>query len=340
MSMTINDIANKAGVSLATVSRVLNNSGYVSNDTRKKVMEAVEQLGYIPNGIERSFSKNEASSIAILVPDITNSYFGEIIKGISEVAEEKDLNVILFNTDDNLNKELRALKTLKTQKIKGIIMTPGFGGNDFNSEYLNMLETPEVPLVLVAASIKYSKFNGVFVDNIKGAFDAANYFIKEGHTNIGIITGNLNSEPAMNRLIGYKKALAYNNIEFKEEFVFEGDYKMSTSYEITKEILKYENRPTALLISSNMMTLGCIKAVLDFNKKIPEDLAIIGFDKMEMLDLLGLGISYVDDSPEELGRIAITTLLEVIERKNSKEIKEITISPKLILKGSEKKINK
>lgn len=335
--MTINDIANKAGVSLATVSRVLNNSGYVSSNTRKRVLDAMEQLEYIPNSVVRNLSKNDINSIAIMVPDITNSYFGEIIKGISEIAEEKNLNIVLLNTDDNLDKELRALKKLKNQKIKGIIMTPCFGGNDFNSEYLNMLETPGVPLVLVAASIKYSKFNGVFVDNIKGAFDATNDFIKEGHTNIGIITGNLNSEPASNRLIGYKKALAFNNINLKEEFIFKGDYKMNTSYEITKKILKSKNKPTALLVSSNMMTLGCIKAVLDENKKIPEDLAIIGFDKMETLDLLGLGISYVDDSPEELGRAAANMLLEVIDRKNCQEIKEITISPKVILKGSEKK---
>lgn len=336
MAITINDIAGRAGVSLATVSRVLNNSGYVSEATRKKVLDAIEELDYTPNGVARSLSKNEANTIGVMVPDITNSYFGEIIKGISEVAEAKDLNIIFFNTDDNIQKEIRALKLLRDQRVKGVIMTPAFGEDEFNSEYLNALENIGVPLVLAAASVKYAKLNGVFVDNIKGAFDAVNYLIKEGHTRIGIITGRLNSDPAFDRLNGYKKALAFNNIPINENYIFHGDYKLQTAYNITKEVLAMENGPTAMLVSSNMMTIGTIKAVYDEGKRIPEDLSVIGFDKLELLDVLGFGISYVDDSPVELGRAAANMLVEIAEAEEKKDVKEITISPSLVLKGSER----
>lgn len=336
MAVTINDIASRAGVSLATVSRVINNSGYVGSDTRKKVLRAIEQLNYTPNSIARSLSKSETNTIGILVPDITNSYFGEIIKGISEVAETKDLNIMLFNSDDNINKELRALRLLKEQRIKGIIMTPAFGEKELNSEYINTLENIDVPLVLAAASVKYAKLNGVFVDDVKGAFDATNHLIKAGHTKIGIITGTQSSKPAVDRLMGYKKAMAFNNLPVREEYIFCGDYKMEKAYSITREILQKEDRPTALLVSSNMMTLGCVRAIQDTGRKIPQDLAIIGFDKIQALDLLGLNISYVDDFPSELGREAANMLISITEQEESKGIREVTISPDVILKGSEK----
>lgn len=338
MPITINDIADRAGVSLATVSRVINKSGYVSESTRKRVLKAIQDLDYTPNGIARSLSKNETNTIGILIPDITNSYFGEIIKGISEIADSKDLNIMLFNTNDDLSKELRALRLLREQRIKGVIMTPSFGGDELNSEYLNTLENLGVPLVLAAASVKYAKLHGVFVDDVKGAFDATNHLIKEGHTNIGMITGNLSSKPSLDRLTGYKKALAFNGLPLREDYIFHGDYKMEKAYAITKEILGRKNGPSAFLVSSNKMTLGCIKAAYDMGKKIPEDLALIGFDKVEALELLGINISYVDDFPEELGREAMNMLINICGEDEVKGIKEVTISPKIVLKGSEKLI--
>ncbi|MHC1683380.1 MAG: LacI family DNA-binding transcriptional regulator [Clostridiaceae bacterium] len=338
MAVTITDISKTAGVSLATVSRVINNSGYVSKSTREKVEKAIKELNFTPNSILRNLSKKDTNTVAVIVPDITNPYFGEIIKGISDVVEEEDLNLILFNTDNNKKKEMKSISLLKEQKIRGVIMTPSFGEDGFNTEYINTLENIDVPLVLVAANVKYAKLNGIFVDNIKGAYEATNLLIKEGHRKIGIITGEINSEPAMDRLIGYKKALVSNNITLKDEYIYYGDYKSNTSYLITKEILKNSDKPTALLICSNMMTIGCIRALIDEEKIIPKDMAIISFDKTELLQSLGLKISYVDDSPSELGQGAMKILLDIMGSKETNKIKEITISPTVILKGSEKLI--
>ena len=147
MGITITDIAKQSGVSLATVSRVLNNSGYVKAETRARVLTVIKETNYTPSAIARSLSKNETNTIGVVVPDITNSYFGEIIKGISEVAEALNLNIILFNTDDNLEKELKALDLLKGQRIQGVIMTPNFGGDNLNSNYVNKLENLGIPLI-------------------------------------------------------------------------------------------------------------------------------------------------------------------------------------------------
>lgn len=338
MGTTISDIAKKSGVSLATVSRVLNNSGYVKEETRIKVLETIKEMNYTPSAIARSLSKNETNTIGVIVPDITNSYFGELIKGISEVAEAFDLNIVLFNTDDNLEKELKALTVIKEHRLKGVIMSPMFGENEFNSNYVNTLENLNIPIIFVVADVKYTSFNGVFVDNIKGGFDATNLLIKEGHKKVGIITGLLSSEPAMDRLMGYKKALAMNNIPIKEDYIFKGDFKLSTGYDITKNVLNMEDGPTALVVCSNMMTMGAVKATFDENKKIPNDLAIVGFDKLEFLDMVGINITYMEDCPEELGKSAMYMLKEVIDNKEVSEKKRLTISPTIIIKGSEKKI--
>lgn len=336
MGITISDIAKRSGVSLATVSRVLNNSGYVKESTRQKVLDAIRDTNYNPSAIARSLSKNQTNTIGVVVPDITNSYFGEIIKGISEVAGEHNLNIILYNTDDNLEKELKALDLLKGQRIQGVIMTPNFGGNEFNSQYVNKLENLDIPLVLVAADVKYANLNGVFVDNMKGAFDATNILIKEGHTNIGIIQGHKSSQAAIDMLMGYEKALLYNNLQVREDYIYSGDYKLDIAYDITKNMLKMKDRPTALLVSSNMMTLGCVKAVLNEKLNIPEDLAIIGFNKTDVFDLIDIGITYVDDSTFELGRTAMQMLNEIIRNEKTNDVKRITIKPTIILKGSEK----
>lgn len=340
MTVTISDIAKKANVSSATVSRVLNSSGYVKEDTKKRIQAVIKEMNYTPSAIARSLSKSETNTIGVIVPDITNSYFGEIIKGISEIAEKNNLNIILFNTDNYLEKEIRALNVLKEQRIKGIIMTPGFGEEKFNDDYIKTISNLNIPIVLVSADVKFTKLNGVFVDNIKGSFDATQLLIKEGHTKVGIITGLLSAEPSIDRLIGYKKALEANNITINDKYILNGDFKLDKAYELTKRLIEEKDRPTALVVCSNMMTMGVIKALNENNKNIPADLSIIGFDKIDFLDMLGLNITYMEDCPIELGRSSMKMLCEIICNPNDEDndIKRLTIAPRIVIRGSEKKL--
>lgn len=340
MAVTISDIAKKANVSSATVSRVLNSSGYVKEDTKKRIQAVIKEMNYTPSAIARSLSKSETNTIGVIVPDITNSYFGEIIKGISEIAEKNNLNIILFNTDNYLEKEIRALNVLKEQRIKGIIMTPGFGEEKFNDDYIKTISNLNIPIVLVSADVKFTNLNGVFVDNIKGSFDATQLLIKEGHTKIGIITGLLSAEPSIDRLIGYKKALEANNITINDKYILNGDFKLDKAYELTKRLIEEKDPPTALVVCSNMMTMGVIKAVNEKNKNIPTDLSIIGFDKIDFLDMVGLNITYMEDCPIELGRSSMKMLCEIIYNSNDEDnnIKRLTIAPKIVIRGSEKKL--
>lgn len=338
MSATISDIAKRANVSSATVSRVLNNSGYVKEETRERILAAIKEMNYTPSAIARSLSKNETNTIGIIVPDITNTYFGEIIKGVSEIAEKNNLNIILFNTENYLEKEIRAINLLKEQRIKGIIMTPGFGEEKFNETYIRTIKSLNVPIILVSADIKFTKLNGVFVDNIKGGFDATNLLIKEGHTKVGIMTGLLSSEPIMDRLEGYKKALEENNIEINEKYIYHGEFKLDKAFEITKKILKQKDAPTAIVVCSNMMTMGVIKAMKSEKKDIPKDLAIVGFNRIDLLDIVGVNITYMEDSPIELGRASMNMLCDIFQNVDNTVVKRKIIAPQMIIQGSEKKI--
>lgn len=338
MSVTINDIAKASGVSPATVSRVLNSSGYVKEETRQKILKVIKQLNYTPSAIARSLSTSRTNTIGVIVPDVNNPFFGEVIKGISEIADMHDLNIILCDTDESLDKELKALKLLKEQRIQGILITPTSVEDDFNSEYLSTLENLGIPIILVDGHVKYSTFSGVFVDNIKGAFQGTEALIKAGHRKIGIITGRMNSKPAKDRFIGYKKALAMNNISLDERYVFNGEYRLDSAYNATKQMLMMEDRPTAVFICSNMMTLGCIKALFEENLKIPEDMAMVAFDNIEVLNIVGINVSFVNGPTIEMGKIGMRMLIDVLNNKEKKEINRVTLMPELILKGSEKYI--
>ena len=340
MAITIKDIAKAAGVSRATVSRVLNNSGYVKEETRQRVLDIIEKLNYTPSAIAKSLSTNKTNTIGVLVPEISNPFFGEIIKGISQVAKRENLNIILCDTDDNIDQELKALEVLKEQRIQGIIITLTSGGSERNRKYLSTFESLGVPVVLIDGHTTYSDFRGVFIDHVKGGFDAISALIREGHRDIAIITGDLASRPARKRLEGYKKALEKNNIEIRDEYIFYGDYSYESSYKRTKEILKLDKKPSAIFVTSNMMILGCIKALREENLEIPKDMAIIGFDKLDVLSIIGMDISFVNGPTLELGKIGMKMLIDSLNNKEGNLIKNITLSPKLTLKGSEKLIIK
>lgn len=334
MAVTISEIAKMAKVSQSTVSRVLNSSGYVKEETRERVQKVIKELNYTPSAIARSLSKNETNTIGVIVPDITNSYFSEVIKGISQVADKNNLNIIFYNTENLLEKEIKSLNLLKAQRIKGVIMTPGFGADDFDNTYKEVINALGCPLIFACADVKDIEANGIFVDNEKGAYEAVNLLIRNGHRKIGILLGTLSSEPMSQRLSGYKKALHENNIEINENYILKSDFTFENSYEETKKMFNFKDCPTALLVCTNRMAMGVIKAAREFNKKIPEDLAVISYDRNEILDMFGLNLTYIEEKPMMIGKNAMEMLCYILEN-NIKEIVRKTIEPQIVIKGSE-----
>lgn len=340
--MTIKEIASIAHVSPATVSRVLNHSAPVKEETRKRIEQVIAEHHYLPNEFARSLSNKRSSTIGVIVPDICNPFFSEVIRGISSVADRSGMQIILCNSADDEKKEADFLTHLQQQRVCGIIITPVSDRDKFNSNFLIELETTGIPVVLLDRDVKGSNFDAVFIDNVKGAFDGVTALLKEGHRDIAVVAGPKTSLPGRDRLLGYRKAFETYRIPVKEALICYGNFHLESGYEITKKLLAMPQRPTAIFACNNMMMVGVLKALLEAHCKVPEDMAVVGFDSIDLLDILGCPISCVARQTDEMGEIAMELLLKRIRLRDqdaeNSTVHRVTLHPHLTLKGSEKLI--
>lgn len=335
--MNIKELAKTIGVSSATVSRVINNSGYVSEETKKKVLSAIKEYKFVPSAVARSLSTNDTLSIGVIIPDIENDYFSSIISGISEMAEQSGYGIHFMSTNENREIEQRFLNTVESQRLNGIIITPVSEMDGATKEKLLHIQASGIPVVLVDRDIKGGIFEGVFVDNLSGAYEGVNALIQEGHKEIAIITGPETSRPGRDRFKGYKKALLDADIPLKKEYMVSGDFKIAKAYSCTKQLLELENPPTAIFSSNNLTTLGCLKYFTEHKIKIGRDISIIGFDDIEALKIIDYKLSVISRDAKQQGRIAMNLLLERLKNKSVPEhVIHQNVPYQVVLRGSEK----
>ena len=200
--MNIKELAEKIGVSSATISRVINNSGYVSEKTRAKVLQSIEEYQYVPNDIARSLSTSSTRNIGVIIPDIENEYFSAVISGISQVAEEHGYNINFMSTNENVDSEHSFLENVGRQRVAGVIITPVSESDTITRDRLLQMQKNGVPIVMVDRSLTDTNFEGVFVDNVTGAYEGVRALINAGHKRIAIITGPETSKPGKERYKG------------------------------------------------------------------------------------------------------------------------------------------
>ncbi len=335
MPITIHDIAAKAGVSHTTVSRVINKSENVSYATKKKVETAITELNYVPNAYARGLSSNKTDVIGLVVPEIRNPFFGEIIQGVTSIADENGLNVLLFNTDESVIKEQRALRILQEHRIRGLIITPATGHESYDKSYVESFAKMKVPIVLVDRNIMNSNFDGIYYDDMQGINEATTLLLQEGHRDIIILGGNPKLNLAQNRVAGYIHAFKAFDIPLIDSNICYGDFTRECAYEQTLDVLSRAKRPTAIVSTNNMLTLGCLKALFTNKLRIPDDMAFVGYDKIELLDVIQSNITIVERQEYEYGQNAMHLLLRRIENPKMAQQK-IIMSPTLIKRGSEK----
>lgn len=335
--MNIREIAKRAGVSSATISRVLNNSGYVKEETRQKVLEAVREHNYVPSAIARSLSIQDSLCIGIIIPDIENEFFSKVISGISEEAETLPYNIMYLGTNETLSKEHDFLDVVQSQRLKGVIITPISESDPYTRERLLQLEESGIPVVLVDRDVRGAQFDGVFVDNQAGAYEGVTELIRAGHRRIAIITGPDTSKPGRDRYAGYLQAMEDNGIPIREEYIACGDFKIAKAYECTKKLLELSDPPSAIFPSNNQSTLGCLKCLTEKGIRLGEDISLLGFDDIDALKMIDYRLSVVDRDARQQGKEALRLLMECFaDSKNRQRGKRITIPYKVILRGSEK----
>ncbi len=311
--MTIEDIAEKAGVGKATVSRVLNHTGYVSEKTRKKIERVIENCDYVPSATARNFARQDSNMVGVIVPEAHNPYFAAAVEGISGVLEESELLLILCNSNKNFKKEERKLHLLKQQKLKGLIITPSINDMDLKEikEYKELIHSLHIPVVFMDSGLDFYEWDLVYFDNVAGANNATKAMIQEGCRDIGIITGDLNTKTARDRYQGYLRALEENSIPVEQKKVYQGDFTTQTAYEIAKKILQSGDYPKTFFTTNNLTTIGFIKAVYDSKLELGKDINCISFDKLDTFE--ELKYSYIERDPMKMGNLAATMLMERVK---------------------------
>lgn len=335
MNPTIRDVAELAGVHPSTVSRVINDDSRISEKTKNKVLSIIKKLGYTPNAIARGLKTKRTYTLGMLIPDITNPFFAEIARGVEDAANANGFNIILCNTDDKLKKERIYLEILKGKRVDGLIL----GTAHIKDKSILELEKKKFPYILVSRNIEKLNKNCIIVDDVAGGIMVTEYLIKLGHRRIAHITGPLKTRSALNRLKGYKLTLKKYEIEYRDELVGEGDFRIKGGYQVMKRFLKLAEPPTAIFAANDLLALGAMQAVQKKKYHIPEDFCIIGFDDIRLASFVYPPLTTIRQPMLEMGALAVKMLLKIIEEGEFNQ-RKIVLKPKLIIRESCRKINK
>ena len=320
--MNIYDIADAAGVSPTTVSRVLNGKENVKESTRQKVLAVIEGKAYKPNPVARNLSTGASKNVAFLVPDIDNNFFMRLLHGISEFAYKNQYNVFMYGTDENVQREHQILESLQKEMVCGVIVTPVSSIDLKSRKLLLQLEERGIPVVLVDRDIQGTKLDGIFSNDIEGACEAVTCMIEAGHRRIGMITGPETSKPGANRVAGYKKALMEAGLPICEDYMVNGFFREEESYHAMERLMSLPEPPTAIFASNNLSTLGCLKYLNEKHLRVGKDISLIGFDEIKELSFTHLQLTTVDRPIYEMGYEAMTIL--------SNRLKEMEEDPNYI----------
>ncbi len=329
--VTVNDVAELAGVSKATVSRVLNNSNLVGEDTRKAVLEAIEELNFLPNMVARQLRKQATKLIGIILPDISNSFYSKVLKGIEEIAYNLEYDVVLMNTNYSEEREAKYLQTLMERRAQGFC----FMCHRLDENKIKMLESLPLPYVLISRSVaNYPQIPFVNIDNVSGSYDATKHLISLGHKKIAIIAGPPYDEcSSLDRIEGYKKALEEANLLFRDDYLKLGDFTFATAEKVARELLELPDRPTAIFAISDETAIGAIKAANGLGYRIPEDISIMGFDNLEIASFYHPTISTIAQPMVEMGKKSAQILINIIEKRKDNEI-QLILPHKLVIRES------
>lgn len=306
MKPTISDIAKAAGVSTATVSRYINASGYVGKKTSLHLKNIIESMDYSPSAAAVSLSKKTSKIIGVMVPEISNPFFGKVIEGISAEAEKRGYTVMLFDTDESIKKESMALKVLKQQTICGLLLTPVCDDIKKNPDFFKALEKMDVPIVLMDREVKDTPYSGVFYDNYEGMKKLTQHFIKQGHHKIGLIAGDQTLKLSRDRTKGYQSAVSNPLIAY-------GDFNREKAKQTTIQLIQEES-PTALISSNNVMTEGMIQGLYELD--MLHSITIGSFDEIHWAKFIGMSIHHLERNPKEMGIHAVNLLTEANKKKN------------------------
>ena len=314
MTVTIYDVAREANVSMATVSRVVNGNQNVKPATRKKVLKVIEELGYRPNAVARGLASKKTTTVGVILPDISNSTYSELARGIEDIATMYRYNIILSNSDQNPNKELQLLETMLGKQVDGIV----FMSDVISDELRKEMERSATPIVLAGSIDDTASIASVNIDYYAAAYEAVKKFIDSGHKKIAYISGPLSSEiNREHKLKAYQDALQEAGLDYDERLVVECNNTYEEGLEAVSELESIE--PTAYFVSNDEMSIGVIHAVEALGKQIPEDVEVITYENSKLARMARPMLTAVALPLYDIGAVSMRLLTKYM---NNEEIEE------------------
>jgi len=327
---TINDVARIAGVSPTTVSHVLNNTRYVSDELRNRVLDAVKEVGYRPNILARSLRSGETKTIGLIVPDNSNLFFAEIARHIEDVGFENHYSVILCNSDNNLAKQTTYIDLLVSKQVDGIIL---ISASETGDNLAGLLEAG-IPVVIADREIPEMFADIILVDNEEGGYIATKYLIGLGHRRIACVAGPSKIAPSAQRVLGYNRALEEVGLALDPSLIVSGDFGLHSGEIALSKLLALKQPPSAIFVCNDMMAMGAIRAAFDRGMRIPDDLSIIGFDDTLLAPATFPALTTIAQPKLEIARLTIEMLIQRIQEGKGGERKRFVLPPQLVIRDS------
>ena len=327
---TIKDVARLADVSTATVSHVINDTRYVSDGLRSRVLEAMDALNYRPNVLAQGLRGGETHTIGLVVPDNANPFFAEVSRAVEDVGFGRGYSVILCNTGDDLERERAYIDVLVAKQVDGII----FIAAGDHHEHLDELARRNVPLVLADRDVDLTDADVVLVNNERGGYEATQHLLSLGHRRIGCIAGPSEATPSADRVEGYLRALRDGGIHVEASAIETGDFRYQGGEAAARRLLERAERPTAIFACNDLMAIGALRAVRSAGLSVPDDISVVGYDDIPLASAMSPALTTVAQPVDELGGLSTELLLSRIEDGSMGTAQRITLETTLVVRGS------
>lgn len=328
-AVTIKDIARRCRVSPATVSRVLNDFPHVRPDIRARIQEEMRRVGYRRNGVARSLVLMKTRTIGLVLSDITNPFYAQIAKGIEEQATQYNYSTVLCSTDNLPERQHEYIQILLERRVDGLIL----GSVRLREPELEAMARGGFPVVLVNRRLRSSRVDCVVVDNYGGARQLVEYLVRLGHRRIAHIRGPLQFSTGYDRFRGYRDALRAQALPLDLRLVVVGAFRYADGRAAARRLLTGSVHPTAIFAGNDLMALGALEALAETGVRVPEDIAVVGFDDVEPSSYRAIGLTTMSQRISEMARLAVDLLVERIER-GRRDPRQIVLPSHLVVRGS------
>lgn len=320
-------MASRAGVSISTVSRHINGQRVGADGAIEK---AIQDLSYRPSMLASSLRSGLSRTVGIVVPDVSNPYFAAVVKGAEDAAADAEYSLFLYNTDENAEREHLVLGMLAQQRITGLLIAPATE----QAERPSALHALGMPVVFIDRRLETGEFDFVVVDNEGGAREAVEHLVSLGHSRIAVISGPLDTTPGRERDEGFRQTMLASGLEIQPDYTQIGDFKESSGYQAMMRFLALQPAPTAVFVANNQMTIGALRAIHDLGARVPEDLSIVGFDDLDLAELLDPPLTVVWRPTVDQGVLAMKLLRNRIEGTQGGPPRTIRLETHLLVRRS------